>query len=80
MPIVLLFLVGTLLGMIAVAVALWRSGFPRPAAMLIGVFPIADMALDGVVPAWGPHLVLLAGFTWVASVLLRERRTASLSH
>jgi hypothetical protein len=72
-PIVAMFLAGTVLGLIAVAVAVWRAGLPRPAAVLIGVFGVADLVLEGVVPGWLVHAVLLVGLSWVAITLVRER-------
>jgi hypothetical protein len=73
-PIVAFFLAGTVVGLIALAVAVWRAGLPRPAAVLLGAFGIVDMALEGAVPSWGTHLVLLLGLGWVAVALVRAER------
>lgn len=69
-----LFLVGTLLGMIALGVTLWRSGFPRVAAVLVAVFPIVDMGTEGHLPGWLSHLVLLVGVMLVTREMLRSER------
>jgi hypothetical protein len=70
-----LFLLGTVVGMIALAVAVWRAGLPRPAAVLIGAFPFADQGLEALGIAGGvpAHAMLLAGFSWVAASLVRDR-------
>ena len=74
-PMVVLFLLGTVVGMIALAVAVWRAGLPRPAAVLIGAFPFADQGLEALGIAGGvlAHAMLLAGFSWVAASLVRDR-------
>ena len=74
-PMVVLFLLGTAVGMIALAVAVWRAGLPRPAAVLIAVFPFADQGLEALGNAGGvlAHALLLAGFSWVAVSLVRDR-------
>jgi hypothetical protein len=68
---VVFFLGGTVLGLIALAVAVWRSGLPRPAAVLLGLFGVLDLALEGAVPTWATHTLLLAGLGWIAVALQR---------
>ncbi len=77
-PLVILFLAGTAVGLVALAAAVWRAGLPRPAAVLIGVFPFADQALEQLGTATGvvAHALLLVGFAWVAVSLTRGRATA----
>lgn len=72
--IVVLFLIGTTVGLLALAVAVWRAGLPRPAAVLLAVFGIGDTALEGLVPGTVMHLVLLVGLGWIAVAVLRTGR------
>lgn len=74
-PIAVLFLLGTLVGLIAVGVAIWRAGLPKPAAVLVALFPVADAGLEAVGTVYA-HVILVVGLAWVATALLRaERRT-----
>ena len=71
------FVGGTFVGLVAIGVACWRSGLPRPAAVLLMVFPVADQAA-GHLPV-GPvasHLVLLVALAWIAAALWRRGPTA----
>jgi hypothetical protein len=70
-PIMVFFLGGTVLGLLALAVATWRAGLPRPAAVLLGAFGILDIALEEAVPSWATHLLLLAALGWLAVALVR---------
>lgn len=72
--IVVFFFAGTVLGVVALGIAAWRAGLPRPAALMLGVFGVADVALEGLVPSWATHLLLLAGLSWLAVALLRGER------
>jgi hypothetical protein len=74
--IVSLFLLGTLIGTLATGVAGWRAGYPRPAAVLVMLFPVADMALDGVAPEWLAFLVLAVGLIWIATATERPPASA----
>jgi hypothetical protein len=70
-PITLVFLAGTILGMIAVAVAVWRAGLPKPAAVLLVLFPIADTGLEGLGVSTFAHALPLVAFTWIAVRLVQ---------
>lgn len=79
-PMVMLFLAGTVLGMLALAMAVWRGGLPRPAAVLIAVFPFADQGLEqlGAVSGVLAHALLLLAFSWVAVSLVRGTSTTEV--
>jgi hypothetical protein len=64
--IVLVFLAGTMLGMIALAVAVWRAGLPKPAAILLVIFPIADTGLESFGVSTFAHALPLVAFGWIA--------------
>lgn len=66
------FLLGNVLGMLAVAAAVWRAGLPRPAAVLLLVFPFADLALESSVGSVPAHLLLLVALAWIAGALLKD--------
>jgi hypothetical protein len=75
-PLVTLFLVGTAVGMVALGVVIWRAGLPRPAALLVALFPLADQGLEVLGSNAGgviAHAALLAGLGWVAVSLLQAR-------
>jgi len=66
-----MFLGGSVIGMVALGVACWRAGLPRPAVLLMACFPLVDLALPGHVGAVASHVVLLAGLAWIATSLTR---------
>lgn len=69
----LAFLGGTVIGVVLLAVALWRSHrFPVAAIVLLVLFPIVDLALPFRPGPVVSHLVLLCAFTWMAVTLLRK--------
>jgi len=70
-PILLVFLAGTILGMIALAVAVWRAGLPKPAAVLLVLFPVADTGLEGLGVSTFAHALPLIAFTWIAVRLVQ---------
>lgn len=70
-PITLVFLVGTILGMIAFGVAVWRAGLPKPAAVLLVLFPFADTGLEGFGVSPYAHALPLVAFTWIAVRLVQ---------
>jgi hypothetical protein len=72
----LLFIPGAFLGLLTMAVALWRSGaVPRGAVLLIPLFIVTDLFLQQGVLG---HAIALAGAVWIASaVLLAGRITAT---
>jgi hypothetical protein len=63
------FLLGSLVGLILLAVISWRAGLPRVACVGVAVFQV----LDFVSPTRPPyaHMVLLLALGWIASVLWR---------
>jgi hypothetical protein len=64
-------LVGTLLGLVLLMVAAWRSGcFPKAACALVLAFLVWDYFLPPVGP-FEAHLLLFAGWTWLGVALLR---------
>ncbi len=63
------FLGGSVVGMVALAIALWKRGLPRPAVVLMGAFPVLDLALPGHVGTIASHALLLVALTWVAVAL-----------
>jgi hypothetical protein len=71
--ILMLFLVTNVVGLVLLAIALWRSRrVPVPAVVLFLLFPIIDLTLKtegGVAIA---HLVLLAATSWMAIGFLRS--------
>jgi hypothetical protein len=67
----ILFLLGLMIGLPLTVASLWRSGVvPRPAALLLLLFLIVDLAGYRV----ESHLLGLAGATWIAVVVLRAPR------
>lgn len=76
--VLVLFLGGSTLGVIALAASAWRAGLPRLGAVLLGAFPLADLALHGHLGTLASHLVLLAGLVWLAVGLQREAAGAGL--
>jgi hypothetical protein len=63
------FLGGSVVGTIALAVASWRAGLPRPAAVLLAAFPVVDLLARGHTGTIGSHAVLLVALTWFALAL-----------
>ncbi|GAA3398641.1 hypothetical protein [Cryptosporangium minutisporangium] len=68
-PVVVLFLSAPL-GLLLLAVALWRAGTaPRGALLLVVVMVLADFGLFGVLP-FPVHIIWLAALSWIAWSLL----------
>jgi hypothetical protein len=66
-----LFLLGSTLGLWLLAVALWRSrAVARAAALAVAAFPLIDLGLKGHVATIASHVVLLAGLGAVGMTLL----------
>jgi hypothetical protein len=64
-------LVGTLLGLVLLMVAAWRSGcFPKAACGLVVAFLVWDYFLPPVGPVEA-HLLLFVGWTWLGVTLIR---------
>ncbi len=70
--VLLLFLGGALVGLISLAVAAWRSGFPRVPAVLLALFQFVDLALPGHYGTVLSHTVLLVALAWFATHLWAE--------
>lgn len=70
--ILVLFLGGSALGGILLGIATWRSGFPRPAAVLFLLFGFLDLVLVGHLGTIVSHGVLLVALTWFAVHLASE--------
>ena len=72
----MLFLLALVIGLPLTVVSLWRSRVvPRPAAVLLLLFLIVDLAGRRV----ESHLLGLAGATWIAVVVLRAPRDNAAS-
>lgn len=68
-----MFLAGSVLGVVLLAVALWRSGsVPRPAVVLFAVFPFVDLLTPGPLGVLVSHALLLAGLGWMGLSMLRS--------
>lgn len=65
----ILFLGGTVIGIITLAVAVWRAGFPRPAVVLLVLFPVIDNAIQGNAGTVAAHAVFLVALGWFAVTL-----------
>lgn len=68
-PLLVLFLAGTAIGVIVLAVATWRAGFPRPAVVLLVLFPVVDSVAKGHAGTVASHVVLLIALGWFATAL-----------
>lgn len=66
------FLAGSVLGLGLLAIAAWRAGFPRVAAVALGVFPMLDLVLASHTGTVISHVVLLAATTTLAVALVRR--------
>lgn len=75
-----MFLVGNILGMIVLAIALWRSHtVPVGAVVLFLLFPVLDTVVHGHFGPVVSHALLLVSLTWMALTFL-NRTTASMPH
>ena len=70
-PMLVMFLLGSILALAFLAVACWRAGLPRVAVVAFGVFPVLDLLLPGRVGSIVAHVVLLAATTTFAVALGR---------
>jgi hypothetical protein len=75
--VLVMFLGGSMVGLVALAVAAWRNGLPRPAVVLLGLFPFLDLAVPGRTGTLVTHLRLLLALTWLALSLARTDRSGS---
>lgn len=78
MTMMIMFLGGTVIGVLALAIATWRAGLPRAAAILLAVFPFVDLAAKGHVGTVVSHVVLLVALGWLASAIARRQRGAGV--
>lgn len=75
-----LFMVGTLVGLVMLVIAVWRTGrFPRAALVLVLAFVVFDMVGGSLTGDVGSrflpvlaHLVFLVGLGWLGLVLWRQ--------
>jgi hypothetical protein len=73
----IMFLGGSLVGVVCLAVAVWRAhAAPRPAAVLFLAFPFVDLLARGELGVVVSHAVLLAGLGWIGLAQLRAPRPA----
>ena len=71
--VLLAFLGGTVVGVLLLTIALWRSRrAPIGALVLLVLFPFIDFAMPTGIGTAASHLVLLASFTWICVALLRS--------
>jgi hypothetical protein len=68
-----MFLGGSVVGLVSLAVACWRAGLPRPAVALLGAFPVLDLALPTHAGTVVSHAVLLVALAWLATGLAGAR-------
>lgn len=67
-----MFLGGSVIGMVCLAVAVWRARLaPVAAAVLVGAFPVVDLLTPGHVGTVVSHAVLLVGLGWTGLSLVR---------
>jgi hypothetical protein len=74
-PLLVLFLGGGLIGLVTLAVALWRAGFPRPACVLLACFQLIDLTVPSRLLV--SHLLLLVALAWCAVALWSPARAES---
>jgi hypothetical protein len=67
--VLVLFLGGALVGTVSLAVATWRAGLPKVAAVMLGVFQLVDLALPGHLGTVLSHTLLLVALGWFATYL-----------
>jgi hypothetical protein len=68
------FLGGSVVGLVALAVAAWRQGLSRTGCVLMGLFPVADLVLPGHPGTIASHTVLLVALALLSRDLLRSPR------
>ncbi len=70
---VAMFLGGTIIGMVLLAVVLWRSHrFSRIPVVLLALFPVVDLAAKGHAGTIASHTLLLVALGWLAVDLARR--------
>ena len=67
--VLVLFLGGAVVGTVSLAVATWRAGLPKVAAVLLGIFQFVDLALPGHLGTVLSHALLLVALAWFATYL-----------
>jgi len=73
--VLVMFLGGSAVGLVGLAVAAWRSELSRVPAVLLGLFPFADLVAPGRLATIGTHVLLLAALAWLARDLVRAPRS-----
>ena len=73
-----MFLGGSIVALVALAVAAWRAGLPRPAAVMLGIFPFLDLALSGHAATTATHVLLLVALAWLARGLMSSPTTETV--
>lgn len=71
--ILVMFLGGTVIGVLSLAAAAWRSGLSKTAAALLIAFPFVDQAIPGHLGSIVSHVVMLVALTWLAVSLHRHQ-------
>ncbi|MBB2892640.1 hypothetical protein [Flexivirga oryzae] len=64
--VLLMFLGGTVVGVVSLAVATWRARLARPASVLLLAFPLLDLGLAGKAGTVLAHVVLFGALCWFA--------------
>jgi di/tricarboxylate transporter len=67
--VLVVFLLGSVVGTVALAAAAWRAGLPRIAAVLLVLFPFVDNGVSGHLGTLVAHVMLLVSLTWFATAL-----------
>lgn len=66
LALLIMFLGGTIVGTLALAVAAWRTGLAKPAVVLLIAFPFVDQAMPGHAGSIASHVVILVALTGLA--------------
>lgn len=69
--VLVLFLGGSVVGLVALAVAGWKHGLPRTPLLVMAAFPVLDLALPGRAGTIASHAALLLALGWLAAELQR---------
>ena len=75
------FLGGTVVGVVLLGIALWRSHrVPIASIVLLLLFPVVDLVAPQGIGTVASHALLLVAFGWMAAVLLRSAPAKQGSH
>jgi hypothetical protein len=73
------FLGGSVVGVVCIAVAVWRARLaPVPAAVLLVAFPFVDLLAPGHLGTVVSHAVLLVALGWIGLSLARDHRIVAV--